>query len=259
MALVSAHFRTLLQYRAAALAGLGTQLFWGLIRVMIFEAFYSANVNAQPMELSQVVTYVWLGQAFLVMLPWNVHRDVQALIRSGGVSYELLRPLDLYTAWYSRALAFRSAPTLLRAAPLLTVAGLFLGMEAPASWSAAVAFAVAMAGALLLSCAITTLLTISLMWTVSGQGVTQLMTAAVTVFSGNIVPLPFFPDWAQPVLSFMPFRGLADAPYRLYLGHIPPGDLPSHLAHQLAWVIALVLLGRWALSRGLRRMVIQGG
>ena len=45
-ALVSAHFRTLLQYRAAALAGLGTQLFWGLIRVMIFEAFYSANVDA---------------------------------------------------------------------------------------------------------------------------------------------------------------------------------------------------------------------
>ena len=31
-AVLSARFRMLLQYRAAALAGLGTQVFWGLIR-----------------------------------------------------------------------------------------------------------------------------------------------------------------------------------------------------------------------------------
>lgn len=39
LAILSARFRTLLQYRAAAAAGFGTQLFWGLIRMMIFEAF----------------------------------------------------------------------------------------------------------------------------------------------------------------------------------------------------------------------------
>ena len=244
-ALVSAHFRT--------------QLFWGLIRVMIFEAFFRSNLQAQPMEMEQVATYIWLGQAFLVMMPWNAQRDVQALVRSGGVSYELLRPLDLYAAWFSRALAFRSAPTLLRAAPLLTLAVLFLRMERPDSWPAAAAFVAAMAGALILSCAITTILTISLLWTLSGQGVTQIVSASVMIFSGNIVPLPFFPDWAQPILSFLPFRGLADTPFRLYLGHIPPGDLLLALAHQFAWTIVLVFLGRWILSRGLRRLVIQGG
>ena len=259
MALVSAHFRTLLQYRAAALAGLGTQLFWGLIRVMIFEAFYSANVDAQPMELADVITYIWLGQAFFVMLPWNVDRDIQAQIRSGGVSYELLRPLDLYTAWYSRALALRTAPALMRAAPLLTAAALFLGLEGPESWPAGIAFLVATIGTLLLSSAITALLTISLLWTISGQGITQIISPAIMIFSGSIVPLPFFPDWAQPVLSFLPFRGLADTPFRLYMGHIPAGDLVLHLGHQLAWGVVLILLGRWILSRGLRRLVIQGG
>ena len=111
-AIVSARFRTLLQYRAAALAGFATQLFWGLIRVMIFEAFFRSTSTQQPMDLADVVTYIWLGQAFFVLLPWNVDRDIQALIRSGAVSYELLRPLDLYTLWFSRALAWRTAPTL---------------------------------------------------------------------------------------------------------------------------------------------------
>ena len=31
--------------------------------------------------------------------------DLKTFIRSGGVSYELLRPLDLYANWYSRAIA----------------------------------------------------------------------------------------------------------------------------------------------------------
>ena len=258
-AIVSARFRTLLQYRAAALAGFVTQFFFGLVLVMVYEAFYHSTTATQPMDLEDVITYVWLGQAFLGLLPWNVDSDIRALIRSGAVSYELLRPLDLYTLWYSRSLAWRTAPTLLRSIPMFTVAGLFLGMQAPDSWAATGAFVLAMIGSLLLSCAITTALAISLMWTISGEGVTGLTTAAVLIFSGMIVPIPFFPDWAQAVLNTLPFRGLVDVPYRLYLGYIPSGDVLFHFAHQLAWIAMLVLLGRWVLSRGLHRLVVQGG
>ena len=48
VAVFGARFRALLQYRAAALAGLGTQVFWGLIRVMIFGAFYATAAEAAP-------------------------------------------------------------------------------------------------------------------------------------------------------------------------------------------------------------------
>ena len=258
-AILSARFRTLLQYRVAAIAGIGTQLFWGLILVMVLEAFYRSTTAPQPITIEEVTTYVWLGQCFLLLLPWNVDRDIQALIRSGAVSYELLRPLDLYNQWYSRVLALRSAPTLIRSLPLIPVAALFLGMQAPDSWAAAGAFMLAMLGALLLSCAITNLLNITLLWTISGQGLVTLMFSVVLVFSSSLVPLPLFPEWTQTVLSILPFRGLVDTPFRLYLGNIPSGDLLFHLAHQLAWATAIVVFGRWLLSRGVRRLVIQGG
>ena len=38
-----------MQYRAAALAGVCTQFFWGLMEVMIFSAFYEADAAAFPM------------------------------------------------------------------------------------------------------------------------------------------------------------------------------------------------------------------
>ena len=258
-AILSANFRILLQYRAAAIAGLATQLFWGLIRVMIFEAFYRSTTADQPMNLDQVTTYIWLGQAFIMLLPWNLDRQIHDLIRSGLVGYELLRPVDLYNLWFARALAFRTAPTLLRALPILTLALLFFGMGPPDSVAAGVAFAFSMIGALLISCAFTTLLSITLMWTVSGQGVASVGAVSVTILTGMIVPIPFFPDWAQTIINVLPFRGIVDTPYRLYLGHIPASDALYHLGHQLVWTIVLILIGRWLLARGVRRLVMQGG
>jgi len=259
LAILSAHMRTLLQYRAAALAGAGTQLVFGLVHIMVFQAFYSSSSGDHPMTYRQVVIYVWLGQAMLGMLPWGVDPEIRALVRTGTVVYELLRPVDLYNLWYSRAVAQRAAPTLLRAVPLFIIAGLFFGLEPPPTWSAGLCWVVATGGALLLSSAISNLLSISLLWTISGDGMARLLPSVVIVFSGMLVPLPLLPDWAQVVLNALPFRGLCDVPFRLYLGHIPARELPTMLLHQLAWTAAIVTLGRWILSRGTRRLVVQGG
>jgi viologen exporter family transport system permease protein len=259
LAILSARFRTLLQYRAAAAAGFGTQLFWGLIRVMIFDGFYRSTTAAQPMTYQEVVNYVWLGQAMLTLIPYNVDGDIRGMVRSGTVAYELLRPVDLYSLWYSRAIAARSAPVLLRSLPMFLVAGLFFGLQPPPSAASAAAWVLATMGALFLSAALTTLVTVSLLWTISGEGISRLVPALTFIFSGMILPIPLFPDWAQAVVNFLPFRGLVDVPFRVYMGHIPAGEALPFLVHQWAWTIALVLLGRRLLARAARRLVVQGG
>ncbi len=259
LTVLSARFRLLLQYRAAAAAGFGTQLFWGFIRVMIFEAFYRSSTAHQPMTLPQAVTYVWLGQAFFALLPWTVDPDVRTMIRTGTVAYELLRPVDLYGIWYARAFAQRTAPTLLRSVPMLLAAGLWFGMMWPPSWASAGAWALSTAAAALLSSAISLLMTISLLWTISAEGVARLMPSLALTLSGLLIPLPLFPDWAQPILNALPFRYVVDTPFRLYMGQIPASDLPAILATQLAWTLALALFGRFLVSQASRRLVVQGG
>lgn len=256
--MLTARFRLLLQYRAAAFAGFGTQLFWGLIRMMIFMAFYENAIGEPPMPLDHVIAYVWLGQAFLAMFFVGVDRDLRDLIRTGNVAYELLRPVDLYAFWYARSIALRVAPTLLRCVPMLILATLMGWIRWPGPAPLA-AWAAAMVGALLLSCALTTLMTITMFWTISGQGAARLLTAATFLLGGMIVPLPLFPDWLQPLLNIQPFRGLCDVPFRLFTGHIPADALPLTLGHQLAWTALLVMLGRRLLARAVRRVVVQGG
>jgi ABC-2 type transport system permease protein len=258
-AIFSARFRTLLQYRVAALAGLGTQIFFGLVRVMIFCAFYQSSTTAQPMTYEQVVTYIWLGQSMLLIVMYGVDADVRAMIASGTVAYEMLRPMDLYALWYTRAVALRTAPVIMRAAPMLVLASLFMGLQPPASFASGCLWVVGTLGSVLLASALATVMTISLLWTIAGDGIVRLLYSAVFIFSGSIIPLPFFPSWMQPVLNLLPFRGMADVPFRLYTGNIPPGEAASALVHQFLWTVALVCLGRWLLARGARRLVVQGG
>ncbi len=247
------------QYRAAALAGLITQVFWGLIMVMAYDAFFRSSSAAQPMRLTEVITYIWLGQAFLRMLPWNLEPELVNSIRSGAIACDLLRPVDVYGVWYWRILAWRLIPTLMRGAPMLVLARLFWGLQPPASPEAALAALAALAGALALGCAISALLTAGMFWTVSGDGANYLVTALVVLLSGNVIPLPLFPDWAQTALRLLPFSGLADTPYRLYLGLLPVHQWWLVLAHQAVWTALLVMVGRTLTRRGLSRLVVHGG
>ncbi len=259
VAVLSARFRVLLQYQAAAIAGFGTQLFWGLLRVMIFTAFYRSTTASMPMTLPETVTYIWLGQALLLLVPFRGDAEVRQMIRTGNVAYELIRPVDLYWLWYSRAIAQRVAPAILRAVPMFVVAGLFFGLRGPASLQSCTAFVLSIVGSVLLGSAISTFISITLFRTISGEGIARLLFATVWALSGILVPLPFFPDWLQPVLNFLPFRGLLDVPFRLYMGHIPLHDFPLLFLHQLAWTAGVILLCRLLLNRSMKRVVIQGG
>jgi ABC-2 type transport system permease protein len=264
---LAARLRTLLQYRAAALAGFATQLFWGFLKIMVLEAFYLARPEAQPMSFAAVAAYVWLGQALLGMLPWNVDRDIDSMVRTGTVAYDLLRPIDAYGHWYARALAWRVATPALRAPPLVLVAAVVLplaglggwALAPPPSWAAAGAWAAAQAVALAMSAAITTALNISLVWTISGQGVRMLVPHLVTVLSGMIVPLPILPPAIERIVMMLPFAYLIDVPYRLYSGDIPAAALPACLAAGLAWTAVIVALGRLMMGSATRRLVVQGG
>jgi len=258
-AIVSARFRVLLQYRAAAVAGFGTQLFWGLIRVMIFSAFFASTRSPQPMSREEVLTYVWLGQAMFALLSLGIDSDIQAMMRSGTVVYELLKPVDVYWVWFCRSAALRFVPTVMRGVPVMIVAGLFFQLRLPPSPASALACAAALFGALILASAMTTIMSVSLIWTISGLGVTRILPALIYTLSGIIIPIPFFPDWAQPVLHVLPFRHIVDTPFRLYLGHIPAGQAIPLLVQEAVWAAGLIMLGRWLLARGARRLVAQGG
>lgn len=252
-----------LQYRAAALAGIGTQFFFGFMFVMIFEAFYAHATANPPMTLDQVITYTWLRQAFLALIVlWLRDNELFQLITSGNIAYELCRPSGIYGFWYAKLLAQRLSSTLLRCFPLLIVT-LFLPspyrLQLPPNWLSFLLFLVALIIGLFMVVALSMLIYISVFITMSPGGSLLLFSIFGEFLAGLIVPIPLMPGWMQQIVYLLPFHWTADFPFRVFTGDISSSEAAVGLGAQLIWLIALIAIGKLAMARSLRHIVIQGG
>ena len=233
-----------------------------MILVMVLYAFYDSTSNPMPINYYSAATYIWIGQAMLGMLPWNGDIEIQRLIRTGDVSYELIRPMNLYDYWFARAFALRTGPTLLRSIPLFIIALLLpkdYGMIFPPNILAFLAWIITTFGALLISCTITNIINITTLYSLSGDGIQRLLSAIVTIFSGMVVPLPLFPDKMKEVLNYLPFSGLVDIPARFFTGDFTFNQLLPYFGFQLLWALILYILGKGVLSKKVKDIIVQGG
>jgi ABC-2 type transport system permease protein len=269
VALFTSRWQLMLQYRGAALAGFATQCWWGGIKVMVLAAFYGTSVAAAPVSLtlSQAVTYTWIAQGLLALLPWAADPDITTAVRTGAVSYDRLRPLDFYGLWFARAagwVAARVAPRALLMATFATLILPWLGLTAwswqpPASEAAALLFALSLLLALLLSATMIMLINIGAAALLDARGLNAIVVAPVTAFSGSLLPLSLFPDTTQLAMLAQPFAGLLDIPMRIYLQQLSGMSAWAGLGLQAFWIIALVLIGRYWLTRVLHTLEMQGG
>ena len=256
----------MLQYRSAALAGFATQCWWGGIKVMILAAFFGAG-QPTPMSLQDAITYTWVAQALLALLPWVGDPEIALAVRSGAVAYDRLRPVDAYALWFARGAGWIAARALPRAALMFGAAAVVLplaglahwGWQLPASAAAGALFALSITLALLLSTAMLMLMNIAVLAALNERGVNMLISPLVIVFSGNLLPLALFPDALQTALRWQPFAGLLDIPLRLYFGQLHGQAALGAVALQLGWIAVLVTLGRALMTRTWRGLEVQGG
>lgn len=252
-----------LQYRTAAWAGICTQFFWGLMEIMIFNAFYTTGAGQFPMEFSQVTDYLWLQQAFLTLFfVWYSGNDILELIQNGNIAYELVRPMDLYTQWTVKNIAERASKVLLRFWPVLLVAFLLpkpFNLSLPASPLAFACFLVSLIVGCFLVVAYLMLVFIATIYTLNPMGIRMIAISMTEFLTGALVPLPFLPAKLQRVLELSPFGSMQNLPLRIYCGNIAGAEMWKAMALQLFWLAVLVGIGQFWMHRALRRVVAQGG
>lgn len=114
-------FNVGLQYRFAAIAGIATQFFWGMMMIMMYDAYFEAGIDT-PMAWNELVSYIWLGQAFLMLTYFRVDdTDIRESIVSGQVAYEFIRPYNIYFFWFAKLIAKKVAYALMRFWPIIIV------------------------------------------------------------------------------------------------------------------------------------------
>ena len=248
-----------LQYRGAMIGGIICQMAFGLILIALYRALYAGKPQTLP--LNHVVTYVWLQQAFFRMLLAS-DPDLLDKIRTGGIAYDLCRPVSLYGFYYARIMAQKMTGSLMRAVPMLVFASLLpegWGIQLPVSVPGFLLSLLALGMGLLCVSALENITMAFTMRTLDPRGVQAMLNLLMMTLSGNILPLTLFPDSWQKVITLLPYAQLLDAPIRLYTGDTAAGEAWRILLIQAAWILALTGLGIRLWQRHQQRIVLQGG
>ena len=251
-------FITNLQYRTEAIAGICTQIFFGLIFIMVYLAFYESGGNT-PMNWQELVNYLWLQQSFFALIyPFDRENELLHMIKNGNLAYELIRPQDFYFKWYIKMLAKRLVAVILRFIPLI-----ILAISLPYPFHLSTPYSIMFIDALTLGFFLVTslnlLMHILTMFTLDEKGTMTTYNVIAEIFMGGTIPIPFFPLWLKPIAEFLPFRFIGDFPFRIYSNSIPLQEGYILIIGSIIWIIITISLGYLISRVSLRKAVIQGG
>ena len=261
-ALFRIRFTNSLQYRSAAIAGLVTQFGWGLMYVLGFSALYSSNPDAFPMTFQQTVSYIWMQQAFIALFfIWFYDNSIFEAIESGHIAYEMVRPMDLYSRWFTQTTANRLSRAVLRCFPIL-----FVGFMLPEPFRLMFPDPVRL-GLFLISVLLSMgvvvcfsmLIYISAFSTINSLGTRIIVGVAGDFLAGGYIPIPFFPDTLRRLVELSPFGAMQNMPLLIYSGHLTGDGLVRGMLLQVFWLVTLLVIGRVWMKRALGKVIVQGG
>lgn len=256
-------FITGLQYRAAAFAGISTQIFFGIMYISVYVAFYESDTSSIPMPLNQLVSYLWLNQCFFTLVyMWYKDKEIINLIKNGNIAYELCRPQNLYLMWFSKMYGERLSKVLLRFLPVIIFALILpspFNLDLTTTLPRFLLFILSLGLASILVVALVLLYHIICLFTLDEKGIVNMFMVVSDILSGLTVPIPFFPSYLQNISNILPFRYVSDFPFRLYVGNISINEGLVGLIVQLVWIIILIIIGNILMRKALKKAVVQGG
>ena len=252
-------FQRQLTYRAAVIAGLMTNFFFGILRVSVFTALYAGRPEMSNMTLQDAITYTALSQGLIGYLSLFNWYDLMNSVYNGSVASDLLKPMGYFRFWLAQDAGRAVAQLLLRGLPILFGYALFFELTIPRQPVQWMGLGLSLILAWLISFSWRFLLNLASFWMPDALGVGRLGFVIALFLSGFLLPLRFFPDWAARLMALTPFPHALNTIFEIYLGLAQGPAMWQALGYQALWALALVVLGHWTLQAGLRRLVILGG
>ncbi|MEG6522502.1 ABC transporter permease [Desulfotomaculum sp. 1211_IL3151] len=229
---------------------------WGFI----WYGLYGGQDTVEGVSFEAMLGYILISQALQ-----GIHGagtplwEIQERVRTGDIAMELLRPYDyplrmLFSDFGSIAFYFLTAIL-----PLYGLLFYLLDTTLPSSlyqWSMFVVSAVL--GYLLRYCIELTFGLFSF-WLVETGGVEDIFYFSISLFSGSVIPLWFFPGWLATLAGWLPFQAIFFVPNSIFIGELTGQALIHALLGQVMWLIVFYAVLRYVWLKASRKVVVQGG
>ena len=251
-----------LQYKGAALSGLATQYFWGIITAVVYTALYKVT-SVKEINLQELMSYLWLNQSFFALIYLDDRdTDIFNMIKNGEIAYELMRPYNLYKWWFIKIIAKRYSSVALRCLPIIVVSFLLpkpYNLSMPNSLLSLLLFLISILLGSFVIVEINLIIITIGFYTNEDKGISSIIYRIGELFSGIDIPLPLLPNIIITVGNFFPFRYIGDLAFRIYSGNVGIDLAIKYIFIQIIWIILLYIIGNLLMNNVLKKATVQGG
>jgi ABC-2 type transport system permease protein len=237
---------------------LGNVIYLG-VAYYLWKSIYQNSVTLRGLTFDQTFLYVGLGSAIFILLKTYTDWFFNFEIREGMIASYLIKPIDIGT--YFLASSFGSLllnvsiitiPTILLMLFVFKVhfilgIGLFL-------------FPISLLLAFMISFYIDYAVGLACFYTESIWGLSSTKEIIVTVLSGALIPLQFFPAAIQQILFWLPFQAIFHTPLTMITQPDQAINIFLQMLFvQIIWVLILFVATRLFYNQAIKTVSIAGG
>lgn len=248
-------FKTSLAYRLDSTASLINSI----IFLALMYALWGAIASSGTLEggLTQVLSYIVLGQVISSSIFMNVEKLLGGKVREGTIVNELKRPVSLRSQVYFQLLGIMLFNLIFVGLPMLLIGFLFLNLSFP-SLGRTMVFGLSMFLGYNIVYTLSYSTSMLIFWTKIGWSIRMMRTTVQRLFSGVYFPLYLLPSELKTLFDIMPFQSMVDAPISIFMNTTDTSIL-SVLAEQVIWIIILLVVGEVMWLKAKKKITVQGG
>ena len=246
-------------YPWATIAGGFTNIIFGFMRAYILLALYQQREVIGGYDPTAAVTYVWIGQGLLMTIWTWGWVDIALRIRSGDIASDLIRPIEPLRAALAFDLGRATYHVIFRGIPPFLFGALVFQLVLPRDPLVWLAFVASVVLAVIVSFGYRALYNAATFWLMDVRGMIIVSGVLLSIFSGFLVPVSFFPDWLAAIARATPFPSMVQTPIDVFIGRIAGTDIVVALLSQAAWAVVMLAAAQAVFAAGVRRLVVQGG
>ena len=257
--LIRIRFLTMLAYRVNYYSGI---IIYGInigAYYFLWGAIYGGQQQLGGLSVEQMTAYVaisWMSRAFYFN---NIDMEIAQEVREGKVAIEMVRPYNYLSVKTAQALGEGIFRLLFFAAPGIFLVSLFIPFRFPNTWESGGMYAASLLLAFLINTQINLVTGLLTFFLFRNEGMMRTKRVMVDLLSGLILPISFFPVWAQTLMSYLPFQAINYYPSLIFTGAVGTSRALEIITLQIGWIAVLMLpiVLLWRQAR--HKLVVQGG
>lgn len=259
-----AGYQSFLAYKFEVLIWVFGDFVFLLITYFLWNAIYQSSPNdvINGFNFQEMVIYIFIARIVTDMihveLLWIIGDD----IKTGSIAMQLIKPISYRTRLFAQSFGQMGAFVSIIAGPILIIGTILLhyALNIPyPSFLGVILFIVTVILAYFILLYLDFILGMVAFKTLATFGIGNLKGAIINFLSGALIPLSFFPLWAQDIFHFLPFSSVIYTPTMILMGKYNIDMAINAIIIQIIWVIILMLCANFVWKKVEKRLVVQGG